>query len=684
VDLVFVLDWPWHVELPVSVIFLGAIVGLSYGLLATGLVLVYRAQRIINLAHAQLGVIGSAVLAYCKLQLDLPWAVAAAIGIAVAALVGVTVERTVLRRLADAPRVIVLVATIGAAQLFVFLAYLILKAIDDRGLAFPLPFDDRVAIGKYLVLTDTHLLILRVIPPVAVLVAVVLRFTSFGLAVRASAENADAAKLAGIPTRRVAMGVWAIAGALAAVSSICLAPDKGLALTDTLGPELLVRALAAAVLARMVHLGRAFLAGILIGVLEQLVFWNSSNNGVTELALFLVILVAFALQTRRREGSRSDERSSWELTRLMRPMPSRLQADRRVRAAGWLGLGAVMGIGAVVPFWLSSSQTFLLTGIVTLAMLAVSVSLLTGTSGQISLGQVAFLGLGAAIAYQVVKEHSVPFLPAVLVAGAAGALAAVAIGLPALRRQGLFLAVTTLAFALVAQKWMLQRDWMAGVGATLHRPEVLGVSFRSQHAFYLVALAGLLLAMLLARSVLSGPLGRTMVAVRDNERQAAALGVDTTRVKLLAFAVSGFIAAAAGALYGYGAEQFSPDSFPVADGLRIVSVAVIGGLGSISGTVLAALLVFGVDRLVDVAEIRLMMTALGLLLILMFLPSGFAGPLARARDWAASKIARPHPTGNPTPDPTPDREPGGERGSDARRTPPGSRGRGERAVEVGA
>lgn len=650
-DLVLVLDWPFHLEFPVSVTFLGAIVGMSYGLLALGLVLVYRAQRIINLAHAQLGVVGSAALAYGVLQLDLPWFVAAAFGVVVAAIVGVIVERTLLRRLANAPRVIVLVATIGAAQLFVFVSYLILKGIDGRPLGFPLPFDDRVSIGKYLVLTDTHLLILRVIPPVAVAVALVLRFTSFGLAVRASAENADAAKLAGIPTKRIAMGVWALAGAMAAVSSICLAPDKGLALTDTLGPELLVRALAAAVLARMMYLGRAFVAGILIGILEQLVFWNTSNNGVTELAMFLVILVAFLFQARKREGSRSEERSSWELTRLMRPLPSALAADRRVRAAGWLGLVAVMAVGAIVPIWLSNSQTFLLTGIVTLAMLAVSVSLLTGTSGQISMGQVAFLGLGAAIAYQVVKEQSWPFLPAVLLAGVVGALAAVAIGLPALRQKGLFLAVATLGFALVTQNWLLARDWMAGVGATLHRPEVFGIDLGGQHAFYLVALTGLLLAMLLTRTVLSGPLGRTMVAVRDNESQAAALGVDTTRAKLLAFAVSGFIAASAGALYGYGAEQFAPANFPVGDGLRIVSVAVIGGLGSITGTVLAALLVFGVDRLVDVPEIRLLMTAVGLLVVLLFLPGGFADPLARIRDRLAARIARPAPERAAAPSP---------------------------------
>lgn len=642
-DLVYVLNlFGWHTEFPVSVIFLGAIVGLSYGLLATGIVLVYRAQRIINLAHAQLGVVGAAVLAYVRLQLGWSWPIAFVVGVIAAALLAMAFEATVMRRLADAPRVIVLVATIGAAQLFVFIAYLITKSIHGRPFGFPLPFDDRVAIGKYLVLTDSHLLILRLVPPAAVLIALILRFTSFGLAVRASAENADAAKLAGIPTRRIAVGVWAMAGAMAALGSICLAPDKGLALTDTLGPELLVRALAAAVLARMVFLGRAFVAGILLGILEQLVFWNTSSNGAVEVAMFVVILVGFALQTRKREGGRTEERSSWELTRLMRPLPSRLAADPRVRAAGWAGLAAVMGFGAVVPFWLSSSQTFLLTGIVTLAILAVSVSLLTGTSGQISLGQVAFLGLGAAIAHQVTTQLSLPFLPAVLAAGVAGAAAAVAIGLPALRRKGLFLAVTTLGFALVAQSWLIGQDWMAGVGATLHRPEIAGVSFRSQHAYYLVVLAGLLLAVLLTRAVLSGPLGRTMVAIRDNEAQAAALGVDTTRVKLLAFAVSGFIAAVAGALYGYGAEQFGPQNFPVADGLRIVAVAVIGGLGSITGTVFAALLVFGVDRLVDVPEIRLMMTALGLLVVLLFLPGGFAGPIARARDWIATRLAHDH------------------------------------------
>src|SRR5690606_594544 len=155
-------------------------------------------------------------------------------------------------------------------------------------------------------------------------VVLLLRFTGFGLAIRASAENSDAARLAGIPTRRVATGVWALAGALSGLSAICLAPGKGTAIADPLGPELLVRALAAAVVARMVNLGVAFAAGIAIGVLEQLVFWNNPSNGAVEVALFVVILAAFAVQARRREGDRTAERSSWDLARVVRPLPARL------------------------------------------------------------------------------------------------------------------------------------------------------------------------------------------------------------------------------------------------------------------------------------------------------------------------------------------------------------------------
>jgi ABC-type branched-subunit amino acid transport system permease subunit len=638
-------------EVPAAVVVTGIVVGLAHGAMAVGIVLVYRAQRVVNLAHVQLGSVGAAVLAYLVVQLGVPWPIGLVAGVAAAALLGAGAEVTVMRRLADAPRLTVLVATVGLAQVLVLLTYFVLDRISgdlrlDEG--FPSPIGSARAIGDDLVLTQSHLLVLVLVPPAILAVAAVLRFTDLGMAVRAAAENRDAAGLAGVPTGLVTTAVWAMSGALAAATAIALGPDRGLTLSDAFSPDLLVRALAAAVVAGMTRIGVAFLAGVGIGVLEQVVFWNwPDTSGAVELALLVVVLVAFGVQAiaGRRAGERTGERSSWTLTGGARPLAAHLAADPRVRWAGRIGFAALVVAAALVPLTLSNAQTLTVTGVVCLAMLALSVTVLTGASGQISLGQVAFLGLGAAVSFQVTVTHELPFLVGLAAAAAVGAAVTVAVGLPALGRPGLFLAVTTLAFGLVAQRWLLPQDWMTGSGARAPRPAVGGVSFESQHAYYLVALAGLVLSIGLVRRLLGGPVGRTLIAVRDNERHAAALGIDPTRAKLVAFALAGSLAAAAGSLYGTGIELFGSENFPVTDGLRLVSVAVIGGLGSVGGTVLAALVVFGVDRLVSVPELRLLTTAMGLLLVVLFLPAGLVKPLTVVRDAVARRLAgAPAPT----------------------------------------
>ena len=229
----------------------------------------------------------------------------------------------------------------------------------------------------------------------------------------------------------------------------------------------------------------------------------------------------------------------------MRPLPSRLAADRRVRAAGWAGLAVVMGVGAVVPFWLSNSQTFLLTGIVTLAILAVSVSLLTGTSGQISLGQVAFLGLGAAVAHQVTTEL-VAAVPARRAAGRRGRRRSRRwpSACPRCDARGLFLAVTTLGFALVTQNWLLGQDWMAGVGATLHRPEIWRrvVLTASTPTTWWPSPGCCWRCSSPARSCRARWAGRWSPSATTSRRRPPSASTPPA-AKLLAFAVSGFIAA---------------------------------------------------------------------------------------------------------------------------------------------
>jgi ABC-type branched-subunit amino acid transport system permease subunit len=262
-----------------------------------------------------------------------------------------------------------------------------------------------------------------------------------------------------------------------------------------------------------------------------------------------------------------------------------------------------------------------------------STTVIVGAAGQVSLGQVGFFGVGAAVSYQLSVSVGVPFWLAFLGAGGAGALASVLVGLPALRVRGLLFSVTSLGFALVAQSWLLAKPWLIGAGLSVPRPILGPIDFAGQHAYFMFALLVLGGAMWLTRNLLRAGPGRRMVAVRDNEGGAAAFAVRLARTKLLAFAAAGFLAGVAGALYGHGLQNISVNDFPVAnpgvqvgavDSLRIVAIAVIGGLGSIPGAVAGAVLVVGIDQLTDSVALQLLGSSVGLLALLLVVPGGLA------------------------------------------------------------
>ncbi len=640
-DLVFDLVWPISFEVPLVAVILGLVVGLSYSVLALGIVLIYKSSRIINLAHGEVGAVAAASMALMVNDWGLSYWLALPLALLVAGGLGAIVERTVIRRLFKAPRLIVLVATLGVAQLFLLISYLLTQSVDNRAPGFPVPFRSSVTVGQFLVLNDRELMILLLVPLAALALAAFFRFTGFGVAIRASAENGESARLAGIPVKRVSTFVWMLAATLSGLTAIMLSPGKGLFTTESLGPGLLLRALAAAVIARMTSMPVAFAAGIAIGVVEQVVFWNYPIGGQVELILFLVILGALFVQTRAKDGPRTEETSTWSFTQMARPVPRALQGVAWVRRMNWIGALAALGAAAALPLVLSNSQTFMLTTVVAFAIVALSVTVLTGYAGQISLGQVGLFGVGAAASYQLTVNLYVPFWLSLLLAGAAGSALSVLIGVPALRIRGLFLAVTTLGFALVAQKWLIGQDWMAGIGAIAPRPYIgTTVDFATQRAYYVIALAGLVGAILVTRNLLRSGIGRNFVALRDNESGAAAFTIPVTRTKLIAFGASGFLAAFAGAIYGHGIERFGVNNFPVTDSLRVVSMTIIGGLGSIPGAILGAFFVIGIDRLVDVAWVRLLSTSVGLLALLMFLPGGFAQILYSCRDRLLGRLAR--------------------------------------------
>jgi ABC-type branched-subunit amino acid transport system permease subunit len=461
--------------------------------------------------------------------------------------------------------------------------------------------------------------------------AAFLGFTTVGTAIRAGSENREAAQLAGVPVDRLVTLVWALAGVLAAVGTVILLSGRPIVGAEALGPEVLFEALAACVLARFVSLPRALAGGVAIGVIEQVVLFNWPRGGLRDLILFLIVLGALLIQSRSRR--RDDEGSSWLLSGVLRPVPRALDGLRWWRAVAPAVLIAALALAALIARLSSNSRTLVFTQIVAYAILAISATLIVGVAGQVSLGQVGFFGVGAAVSYQLSVSAGVPFWLAFLGGGVVAAVASVLVGIPALRVRGLMFAVTTLGFALVAQGWLLAQPWLIGAGITAPRPLLGPIDLAGQRAYFLFGLLVLAGAVWLAHNLLrSGP-GRRLVAVRDNESAAASFAVPLARTKLLAFAVAGFLAGIAGALYGHGLQNVSVNDFPVAnpglqlaavDSLRIVAIAVIGGLGSIPGAIIAAVAVVGLDELTSSVALQLLTTSAGLLVLLLFLPGGVA------------------------------------------------------------
>jgi len=300
----------------------------------------------------------------------------------------------------------------------------------------------------------------------------------------------------------------------------------------------------------------------------------------------------------------------------------------------WVGPVALAAVAVAVATRASNSQALTFTEITAYAILAISATLVVGVAGQLSLGQVGFFGVGAAVSYQLSASVGLPFWLSFLAAGVCAGAVSAAVGVPALGAQGPLFAVTSLGFALVAAGWLLGQQWLLGAGAYIPRPIMGPIDLAAQRSYFLFAVAVLLAAILLARTFLRRRPGRQIVAVRDNEAVAASFAVLAAPTKLLAFGVAGFLAGIAGAVYGHGLQSVSVNDFPIAapglqigamDGFRIVAIAVIGGLGSIWGAVIAAALVVGVDELTTSVAVRLATTGAGLLVVLLLFPRGLAG-----------------------------------------------------------
>jgi len=639
-----VLVWPFPATL--GVIVNGALVGGRVALIALGIALVYRANRVINFSAGDLGQVPTMFAVLCVLTAGFPYWLGAATGLVAALLVGAVVEMAIIRRFFTSPRLILTVATIGVSQVLIALALWMpswpffgdlttVPRLDS-------PFEFKVQIGGTNFFANDLLTALAV-PVCLIALGLFMKRSAAGTAIRGAAERADRAFTLGIPVHRLHTIVWVIATVLSFVAMWLRAGAVGLPIGEVLSPFFLIQALAAVVIGRMEHLPTIVVAAIGIGIVDQAMTFQPGNKpAYNDAVLFLIVLVAL-LVTHRPAVTRAGDVSTWRAVREIRPIPRELASLGEVRWAKWGGVALLATALVALPLWLSESRINLAAVIVVFGIVGVSLVVLTGWAGQVSLGQMAFAGIGAAIGGAITADLGWDLGIALLLGGVAGGLIAMVIGYPAIRRRGLTLAVITLAFALLTSSYLLNRDLFERFlpGSRIERPDLFGViSLQSETSYYYFCLIALLLMYLAARGVRSSRTGRALIGIRENEPAARAYGISATRTTLAAFAMSGFIAAFAGVLLvhhqnGLGIAVFLPE-----ESLQVFSMVVIGGMGSLPGALLGATYVRGAQYFLP-SEWQFLATGAGLLLVLLVMPGGIGAALAKARDsylrWVAQR-----------------------------------------------
>src|SRR3954451_24166929 len=300
----------------------------------------------------------------------------------------------------------------------------------------------------------------------------------------------------------------------------------------------------------------------------------------------------------------------------------------------------------IAPWVLSEFYIGELGGVFIFAIAGVGLMLLAGYTGLISLGNAAFLGIGA-YTNSVLLAQGVPFVITLPVSGLFTALCGAAIGLPTLRMSGLYLAIATLAFGSIVgtifQKWTAVTGGFGGFGGAT--PYVFGIPVEGANGIYYVSLAVLVFVLWLSANLLRTPTGRAMVAIRDSEISAQSMGIHLARYKAVAFAISAGMTGLAGALFAHYVRYLAPDAFDVLLSVQFVTIVFVGGLGSLRGAILGAMFVrllphfiaivpddlpFGIGRLPGLEP---SLFGLSLVLVILFQPAGLNGMWLKFKAW---------------------------------------------------
>ena len=588
-----------------------------------------------------------------------PFLIAFVLGLALSALVGVVLDVSLVRRFFNAPRLVLTVVTIVVAgflsqtsgQLVGRLPFFpkaetlsLADELGTRSIRDLLPFNGfNFRVGSYAApFGFPEIFSIEVAVLLLLGLAAFFRFTRSGVAVRAMAENTERAALLGISVGRLSTLVWALAGLLAGASVTLTGALTQPGVAAGFAPSVLLPALAAAVVGRMRSLPTTVFAAIAISVVSQATqFSLDKDKALVDLGLLVLIGVGLLVQQRKTLRGGDEAATAWQASEEQRPIPKELLTVSSVRITRRVLV--VIGLLAVgiFPFVTSTGQTNL-GGIIALnAIVALSLVVLTGWAGQVSLGQFAFVAVGAVVAGSLTANIGLTFWLAVPLATVFTAAFAVVVGLPALRIRGLFLAVTTFAFAVAVRSMLFERryfDWL--LPDAIERPTLFFFDFGDEKSMYFLCVAALVAAIVVVINVRKSRFGRVLIALRESEQNVAAFGIDAVRMRLAAFAFSGALAGFAGAIFAHQQRGLNAESFAATASIDIFVLAVLGGIGSVNGALLGSLY-FNASRYFITSPLFAGIVGSGGTLLLLYVaPGGLVSLVAKFRDACLRIVAQ--------------------------------------------
>jgi sulfate-transporting ATPase len=615
--------------------------GAVYAALALALVLTYRSSGVINFATGSIALYTAYIYASLRdgqllfLVPGLPKTVdvggplgfvpAALIALLIAMVLGALLYIVVFRNLRDAPPLARTGASLGVLIVFQ-------GVIVNRMGEVPVSVDaifpaHRWRFGSVSLLSDRFYLAVSVVV-LTLALAALFRWTRFGLLTRAVAETRTGAVVSGVSPERIALFNWMLSAAVAGAAGILIAP------ISPLSPDAyalaIVPALAAAVVGRFELLAPTVAAGLAIGMLQSetatLAAQHSwfPQSGSAELVPLVVILGVLLLFRRGIpvRGALARER----LGRAPRPRTFLVPALMGA-AAGVIALALTHGT------WRSAVIGTFIAAIISLSLVVV-----TGYAGQVSLAQLTLAGVGGFALSGITQSWGVPFPLAPLLAALITTAVGVLVGLPALRLRGITLGVVTLALAYAIEAvWFRNGQFVGAGGATVTQPKLFGINLAigtgrafPRMEFGLLCLITLIAVAYGVARLRTSSLGSAMLAVRANERAAAGIGVNVVGVKIAAFALASFIAGIGGSLLAYRQGVVTFTSFTALGGLALLATAYLAGITSVSGGLLAGVLAssgiafLAMDRWLHLGRWFTIIIGVALIAILIRFPEGLA------------------------------------------------------------